>query len=139
MDLHLADKIAVVTGANKGIGLAVTRALVDEGAYVVAGSRSTDNLDRLDRLTAVPVDLTPPDGPASLVACAIDEPRRAPRLRIDIGAVGVRRAAGTDDRYLPQIADYNLAALGRGIDPGGQRHRAPSKCSVASWCSRTKP
>jgi NAD(P)-dependent dehydrogenase (short-subunit alcohol dehydrogenase family) len=29
MDLQLADKIAVVTGANKGIGLAVTNALVD--------------------------------------------------------------------------------------------------------------
>ena len=37
MDLQLADKIAVVTGANRGIGLAVTKALVDEGAYVVAG------------------------------------------------------------------------------------------------------
>ena len=47
MDLQLADKIAVVTGANRGIGLAVTKALVDEGAYVVAGSRSIDNLDGL--------------------------------------------------------------------------------------------
>ena len=31
MDLEFADKIAVVTGASKGIGLAVTRALVGEG------------------------------------------------------------------------------------------------------------
>ena len=31
MDLHLAGKVAVVTGASKGIGLAVTRALVAEG------------------------------------------------------------------------------------------------------------
>jgi hypothetical protein len=30
--------------------LAVTKALVDEGAFVVAGSRSTDNLDGLDRI-----------------------------------------------------------------------------------------
>ena len=60
MDLKLADKVAVVTGANKGIGLAVTQALVDEGAYVVAGSRSTDNLDRLDRVAAVAMDLPPP-------------------------------------------------------------------------------
>jgi NAD(P)-dependent dehydrogenase (short-subunit alcohol dehydrogenase family) len=58
MDLELTDKVAVVTGANKGIGLAVTRALLAEGAYVVAGSRTTDNLDVLDRVTAVPVDLT---------------------------------------------------------------------------------
>ena len=32
MDLKLAGKIAVVTGASKGIGLAMTRALVEEGA-----------------------------------------------------------------------------------------------------------
>jgi NAD(P)-dependent dehydrogenase (short-subunit alcohol dehydrogenase family) len=48
MDLHLTDRVAVVTGANKGIGLAVTEALVAEGAYVVAGSLSTEHLDGLD-------------------------------------------------------------------------------------------
>ena len=36
MDLELTGKVAVVTGANKGIGLAITEALVAEGAYVVA-------------------------------------------------------------------------------------------------------
>ena len=48
MDLGLTDKVAVVTGASKGIGLAVTRALVDEGAHVVAGARSSDSLDGID-------------------------------------------------------------------------------------------
>ena len=43
MDLELTDKIAVVTGASKGIGLAVTRALVAEGARVVAGARSIES------------------------------------------------------------------------------------------------
>ena len=57
MDLHLTDNVAVVTGANKGIGLAITEALVAEGAYVVAGSLSTENLHGLDRVTAVPVNL----------------------------------------------------------------------------------
>ena len=40
MDLELTDKVAVVTGASKGIGLAVTRALA-ERARVVAGARTT--------------------------------------------------------------------------------------------------
>ena len=41
MDLHLSEKTAVVTGASKGIGLAITKALVDaRAAHVVAGSRT---------------------------------------------------------------------------------------------------
>ena len=48
MDLHLTGKVAVVTGANKGIGLAITKSLVAEGADVVAGSLSTENLDGPD-------------------------------------------------------------------------------------------
>ena len=32
MDLELADKVAVVTGASKGIGLTIATALAEEGA-----------------------------------------------------------------------------------------------------------
>ena len=38
MNLELDDKVAVVTGASKGIGLAITHLLADEGAAVVAGA-----------------------------------------------------------------------------------------------------
>src|SRR5271156_6298940 len=50
MDLELTDKIAVVTGASKGIGLAVTRALVAEGARVVAGARTIESLNGMNRV-----------------------------------------------------------------------------------------
>ena len=37
MDLGLNGRIAIVTGASRGIGLAVTRGLVAEGVRVTAG------------------------------------------------------------------------------------------------------
>ena len=64
----------MVTGASKGIGLAVTRALVDEGVTVVAGARSAGpDLPALvadGRVVFVPVDLSGPAGPVALVEAA---------------------------------------------------------------------
>ncbi|MEV6630483.1 SDR family NAD(P)-dependent oxidoreductase [Actinoplanes sp. NPDC051470] len=40
MDLQLAGKRVLVTGASKGIGLATVQAFVAEGAVVVGASRS---------------------------------------------------------------------------------------------------
>ena len=90
MDLELTDKVTVVTGANKGIGLAITKALLAEGAYVVAGSLTTENLDGLDRATPVAVDLMSQDGPALLVQKAIDEYGRLDVLVNNVGAVRIR-------------------------------------------------
>ncbi len=90
MDLQLTDKVAVVTGANKGIGLAITRTLVAEGAYVVAGSRSTENLDGMDRVTPVALDLLAEDGPARLVQKAVDDHGRLDVLVNNVGAVRIR-------------------------------------------------
>jgi NAD(P)-dependent dehydrogenase (short-subunit alcohol dehydrogenase family) len=74
VDLNLTDKIAVVTGASKGIGLAVTRALVAEGVTVVAGARSSGpDLPALvadGRVVFVAVDLAGPEGPVALVEAA---------------------------------------------------------------------
>jgi NAD(P)-dependent dehydrogenase (short-subunit alcohol dehydrogenase family) len=90
MDLKLAGKIAVVTGASKGIGFAVTRALVEEGAHVVAGARSTKGLEALPGVTAVAVDLSAADGPAHLVGRAIAEHGRLDVLVNNVGAVKLR-------------------------------------------------
>ena len=128
MDLKLADKVAVVTGANKGIGFAVTEALVAEGALVVAGSRGTENLDGLDRVIAVTVDLSAPDGPGSLVQRAIDEHGRLDVLVNNVGAVRIRIEGflGTSDEEFEWAMQMNFftglratrAALGPMIEQG---------------------
>jgi NAD(P)-dependent dehydrogenase (short-subunit alcohol dehydrogenase family) len=90
MELNLAGKVAVVTGAGAGIGLAITNALAAEGAHVVAGSRSTDTLEGIDRVTGVAIDLSPPSAPAQLVQRAIDEHGRLDVLVNNVGAVRLR-------------------------------------------------
>jgi NAD(P)-dependent dehydrogenase (short-subunit alcohol dehydrogenase family) len=90
MDLELTDKVAVVTGANKGIGLAITKELVAEGALVIAGSLSTERLDGLDRVTAIPINLLAVDGPALLVQNAIEAHGRLDVLVNNVGAVRIR-------------------------------------------------
>jgi len=74
MDLELEGRVAVVTGASKGIGLAIARTFVAEGARVVAASRTRPDTDLPPSdLVHVPVDLTDPGAPAKVVARAVEE------------------------------------------------------------------
>jgi NAD(P)-dependent dehydrogenase (short-subunit alcohol dehydrogenase family) len=99
MDLRLKDQVAVVTGASKGIGLAITRALAQEGAFVVAGARTIDGLKGMDRVTPLAVDLVAPDGPARLVQQALSDKGRLDVLVNNVGAVRMRLQGflGTSD------------------------------------------
>ena len=117
MNLELADKVAVVTGASKGIGLAVTRALVAEGAKVVAGARTTESLDGIDRVTAVAADLTAPDGPGSLVQRALDEHGQIDLLVNNVGAVRLRLEGflGTSDEEFEWAMQMNFFIALRAI------------------------
>jgi NAD(P)-dependent dehydrogenase (short-subunit alcohol dehydrogenase family) len=129
MDLNLAGKIAVVTGASKGIGLAVTRALADEGARVIAGARSTEALDGLDGVTPVALDLAAPDAPARLIASAIEDHGRIDVLVNNVGAIRLRLdgfLAITDEdfEWAMQMNFFiglraTRAALGPMVEQGG--------------------
>ena len=72
MNIDLTGQTAVVTGAGRGIGLAVTRALTASGAHVIAGTRhSCAELDQLaaeGTVTTLEVDLAVLGGPAELAA-----------------------------------------------------------------------
>lgn len=115
MDLKLTDKVAVVTGASKGIGLAVARALADEGARVVAGARTTETLKGLPRITAVALDLATPDAPAQLVGRAIEEHGRVDVLVNNLGGVRLRLEGflGTSDEEFEWAMQLNFFAAVR--------------------------
>src|SRR5580700_6368178 len=114
MDLELQDKVAVVTGASKGIGLAVTRALVVEGAKVVAGARSVESLEGIAGVVPVAVDLASPAGPARLVERAIAEHGRLDVLVNNVGGVKLRLKgflATTDEDFEWALQMNFFAAL----------------------------
>jgi NAD(P)-dependent dehydrogenase (short-subunit alcohol dehydrogenase family) len=115
VDLKLTDKVAVVTGASKGIGLAIARALADEGARVVAGARTTETLKDLPRITAVPLDLATPDAPARLVGRALEEHGRVDVLVNNVGAVRLRLDGflGTSDEEFEWAMQLNFFAAVR--------------------------
>jgi NAD(P)-dependent dehydrogenase (short-subunit alcohol dehydrogenase family) len=112
MDLEFTDTVAVVTGASKGIGLAVTRALVEEGAHVVAGARSTESLDGIERVTAVALDLASSEGPARLIERAVDEHGRVDVLVNNVGGVRLRLEGflGTSDDEFEWAMQLNFFA-----------------------------
>lgn len=76
MDMHLTDKIAVVTGASRGIGLAISQALGEAGAYVVAGARHNSPelqaMEAAGSATFIAGDLTTTQGVDALVAAATE-------------------------------------------------------------------
>jgi L-fucose dehydrogenase len=57
MDLNLKDKIIIITGGAKGIGLGVAEVLAAEGAIpVIVGRNSEDNQKAIEKLKAIGVD-----------------------------------------------------------------------------------
>jgi NAD(P)-dependent dehydrogenase (short-subunit alcohol dehydrogenase family) len=90
----LASRIALVTGASRGLGYATARALAKAGAHIIAVARTQGGLEELDdeirklggTATLVPLSVTDSDGIARLGA-ALNE--RHGRLDILIGNAGV--------------------------------------------------
>jgi NAD(P)-dependent dehydrogenase (short-subunit alcohol dehydrogenase family) len=76
MTQPLASRIALVTGASRGIGYATARALAKAGAHIIAVARTQGGLEELDdeirkdggTATLVPLSLTDFDGVARLGA-----------------------------------------------------------------------
>jgi NAD(P)-dependent dehydrogenase (short-subunit alcohol dehydrogenase family) len=115
MDLALTGKVAIVTGASKGIGLAVVRGLAAAGAHVIAGARTSsaglDELVRAGQVQAAAVDLTTAEGPASLVGLA---GQRIDILVNNVGSAPARTGGFlsiTDEDWLSTFTINVMAAV----------------------------
>jgi NAD(P)-dependent dehydrogenase (short-subunit alcohol dehydrogenase family) len=77
MNLELSGRVAIVTGASRGIGRAIAESLADEGMHITLAARSRDQLDELasaiKTTTLVQaVDLREPEAPARVVAATVE-------------------------------------------------------------------
>ncbi len=78
MDLDLADRVYILTGAAGGLGRATAQVLVDEGARVVVSGRHESSLDAAvtelgDNAVRVVADNADPSTPARLIAAAHEQ------------------------------------------------------------------
>ncbi len=105
-----SDRIALVTGASRGIGYSVARALAREGAHVVAVARTTGGLEELDdeikaaggTATLVPLDLKDHEGIERLAAALAE---RYGRLDILVGNAGLGGSSSPLDHY--ELKEWN--------------------------------
>ncbi|WP_026910459.1 SDR family NAD(P)-dependent oxidoreductase [Patulibacter minatonensis] len=112
----LEGKVAIVTGASAGLGVACAKGLAEAGADVVVAARRAEALRetaalveaRGRRALAVPTDVSDPDACAALVAAAVAEFGRVDVLVNNAGVgTAVPALKETPDQFR-QVIDLNL-------------------------------
>lgn len=109
---NLAGKIALVTGASAGIGLAVAQRLVDEGAYVYITGRRTEELDRAAAqighdVSAVPGDIADLDDLDRLYATIKAEQGRLDIVVANAGTVELSTGDQVTPAHFDKLFDTN--------------------------------
>jgi 7-alpha-hydroxysteroid dehydrogenase len=125
---RVTDRVAVITGAGRGIGAATAVALAEAGADVVISSRTEAELSEVaERVAAagrrahvVPADLTDLDRVAELAAAAKDVFGRLDIVVNNVGGTYPRPLLETTPEFLEEAFHFNVAtahALVRAATP----------------------
>jgi ribitol 2-dehydrogenase len=120
MDNSLSKKVAVVTGASSGIGLATARALADAGALLVVAARSTERLEQAARdldgaATAIPTDVTSTREVDHLLEKTIELHGRIDILIANAGVYVGGDFVASDLTQLLRLLDTNVGGVMRTI------------------------
>lgn len=125
----LSGRLALVTGASRGIGYATARCLAGAGAHVVAVARTVGGLEELDdeinatggSATLVPLDLRDFDGIDRMGASLYERWGKLDILVANAGVLGViTPLSHLDPKEWQSLLDVNLTAnwrLIRSMDP----------------------
>ena len=115
----LTDRLALVTGASRGIGAALAEALAKEGAHVILTARTADALEAVeDRIhdsggsaTIAPLDLTEPDGVAKLAAAVAGRWQALDLVVLNAAMLGtLTPVAQIDGKEFNKLLTLNLLA-----------------------------
>jgi NAD(P)-dependent dehydrogenase (short-subunit alcohol dehydrogenase family) len=130
---RLDGRVAIVTGASSGLGVAFAQALAEAGADVVLGARRTDRLEETADLVraagrtalAVATDVADPDSCQALVDAAVAGLGRVDVLLNNAGVGTAVPATRETPAEFRRVIDVNLngcywmaQACGRVMQPG---------------------
>jgi ribitol 2-dehydrogenase len=120
MDISLSGKVAVVTGASSGIGLATARALADAGALLVLAARSTEELELAARdlggaATAITTDVTSTKDVDDLLDKTIELQGRIDILIANAGIYAGGDFVANDVTQVLRLIDTNVGGVVRTI------------------------
>ncbi len=123
----LDGKVAIITGAARGIGAAATRLFVAESAKVMMADVLADNLTGLaaelgDSVGVCQTDVTDEAQVKNLVAQTIAE---FGKLDIALLNAGIEGALAHPTEYDTYMFDNVIAVNVRGVFPGSEAHHGP--------------